>query len=48
MRRHEKLQREERFNTEALHVRHVRAKAFGRTHRKIVPRANRWPGSGED
>ncbi len=44
VRRHEKLAREERFNSEALHERHARARAFGKVHRQIKPKGERWRG----
>ena len=45
VRRHEKLAAEERFNTEALHVRHARMKAFGKMHRQIKARGVRDRGA---
>ncbi len=41
VRRHEKLAREERFNSEALHERHARFRAFGKMHKDIKARGTR-------
>lgn len=38
--RWQKLKREDRFNTEALHLAHARNKAFGKMHRKIGDKRN--------
>ncbi len=41
VRRHEKLAREERFNSEALHERHARFRAFGKMHKDVKARGTR-------
>lgn len=43
--RHRKLAREERFNTEARHEAHARARAFGKMHRQVKARGARFRGT---